>query len=261
MAVKGMASAMGEEGLFDWIGLLGFGLSLAGALSGAAILMGKVLQERQFRLIRSQERMLAQMREEGRRARVFRELQQLVHDLRRPLTVITGLGDVMLAESPSDSRLELLMEAADGMDRMIQEILSGEAVRAVTVREVVDLCLSQISPMPYRDRVVESLSPEVLGLYIRANLMRLSRALVNLIDNGARWGGEVVLVCRRVSGGVEFVVRDRGPGFCGGSFGTGLTFVEDTADSLGGFLEIRSPEDGGCEAALFVPEAREGESG
>jgi len=114
MAVKGLASAMGEEALFDWIGFLGFSLSLTGALSGASILMGKVLQERQFRLIRSQERMLAQMREEGRRARVFRELQHLVHDLRRPLTVITGLVDVILSENPSDRRLRLVMEAAEG---------------------------------------------------------------------------------------------------------------------------------------------------
>mgnify|MGYP001263694200 CR=1 FL=1 len=143
------------------------------------------------------------------------------------------------------------------MNRMIQEILSGEAVRDVTVREVVDLCLSQLSPMPYRERVEESLPEDVAGMVIRANVMRLSRALVNLVDNGARWGGTVKLSCRRVPGGVEFLVRDRGPGFSGGSFGTGLTFVEDTAASHGGAVEIRNPGDGGCEVSMFVPNGQE----
>ncbi|ACZ18379.1 histidine kinase [Thermanaerovibrio acidaminovorans DSM 6589] len=258
MGLKAMASVMGEGVLFDWIGFLGFALSLVGAVGSASITMGKVLQERQFRLIRSQERRMAQLREEGRRARVFRELQGLVHDLRRPLTVIMGLGDVLMAERPGDERLVRMMASAEGMDRMIREILSGDAAGEVRLRDLYDLVLSQVSPMPYRGRIFEAGDEAVGGLVIRANLMRLARALTNLLDNAANaYDGPVEFGGRRVDRGVELFVLDRGPGFgVQGQevrFGTGLTFVEQVARDHGGSFQVRTPEGGGCEAVIFLP--------
>ena len=228
--------------------------------------MGQILQARQFERLRAQDRKLELLRREAERNWVFRELQHLVHDLRRPLTTILGLTDVLLSTLPQGrEELARMVQAGEGMDRMIGEILREDALSLTSAGEVLDLALSQVSPLPWRSRVEERVAPEAAGAGIRANRVRLSRALVNLLDNGARaverGGGAVELRLRRTSDRLEFRVRDDGPGFreeprpgrsTWGSTGLGLPFVEDVAEEHGGTLSVRR-EGTWTEVALSLP--------
>ena len=276
LAVKGIGVLMADGELLDGVGLGGFALAFLGALGTVQILVGQILQARQFQRLRAQDRKLELLRREAERNWVFRELQHLVHDLRRPLTTILGLADVLLSSLPGHrEELTRMIRAGEGMDRMIGEILRDDALSRTSAGEVLDLALSQVSPLPWRARVRERIDPEAEAAPVRANRVRLSRALVNLLDNAARAGeaaeagGEVELTCslesRNESPGVVFAVKDRGPGWREtrpgesgfGSTGMGLAFVRETARRHEGLLEFRDRPGGGCEVRLWLPRAEE----
>ena len=276
LAVKSIGVLMADGELLDGVGLGGFALAFLGALGTVQILVGQILQARQFERLRAQDRKLELLRREAERNWVFRELQHLVHDLRRPLTTILGLTDVLLSTLPQGrEELARMVQAGEGMDRMIGEILREDALSLSSAGEVLDLALSQVSPLPWRARLEERVAPEAAGAGIRANRVRLSRALVNLLDNAARAGETggaetaVDLVCSREvregRQGVLFSVGDRGPGWRDpgpgesgfGSTGMGLAFVRETVRRHEGILEFRDRPGGGCEVRLWLPEASE----
>jgi signal transduction histidine kinase len=111
--------------------------------------------------------------------------------------------------------------------------------------------------------------PEELGnRSIRVNLIRFSRALVNLLDNShrateGRSDPRIFFgVYESQEGNIVLFVRDNGPGFGEGidkrgsrwgSSGLGLAFVKDVTDSHGWKFELGSGPDGGASVELSAP--------
>ena len=116
----------------------------------------------------------------------------------------------------------------------------------------------------------ETVYYHVLDQHIRINLIRLSRALVNLLDNAhlaAMAAGEKDI---RLAAGLDgnhlvLSVRDHGAGFpddyapnsrglsAWGSTGIGLAFVDEVARNHGGNLTIANAPEGGALVCLRLP--------
>ncbi len=176
------------------------------------------------------------------------EREQLREDLLSQLRELTGLvGDLveLARERPPESDLEELDLAA-----------------------LVESCMERMRGHGPSLRFVPGLEP----CMVRADRVRLERAVINLLDNARKWSPEGGTVEVEVSGG-ELVVRDEGPGIeaadrphvfdrfyrsaesrrLPGS-GLGLAIVRQVAEMHGGAAWASAPPSGrGAELHLRLP--------
>ena len=271
-AVKEIAGLLGESAV--WI-LNGAGLVLFFSVFASGLVTAELLVNLGLRLgavmrLRDQERQIAALREEALHSRSLSELQQLVHDLKRPLTAVTGLADVLAADPrllAATPHLEQIAAAAATMNTMISEILYANVRRKAWAREVLEYTLSQLSALPWKEKVTVRSQLEGNGPLLQVNLVRLSRALMNLLDNANRATAGIpipkILFEVRAGGGmVEFEISDNGPGFGvwktdgksgWGSTGIGLAFVREVAEAHGGKVAFRDVEGAGALVCLSLP--------
>ncbi|NCC95811.1 MAG: HAMP domain-containing histidine kinase, partial [Synergistales bacterium] len=227
----------------------------------------------QLRVIRDRERELSKLRQDQVQSRVFREMQYLVHDLKRPLTTITGLADVLVHSSSDPSVIShgnTIQRAAGRMDQMVSEIGDPMAVQTISPAKAVDYCMSQIRPLEWSEKVRVQVPQVADSWRIKVNLIRISRALVNLLENSHRAtegveAPSIVLELDREDRGVIFRVFDNGTGFSKrgslrsqwGSTGLGLAFVREAVESYGGSLSIENRVDGGALVKIFIPNSED----
>jgi two-component system, OmpR family, sensor histidine kinase MprB len=176
------------------------------------------------------------------------EREQLREDLLSQLRELTGLvGDLveLARERPPESDLEELDLAA-----------------------LVESCVERTRGHGPSLRFVAGLEP----CLVRADRVRLERAVINLLDNARKWSPDGGTVEVEVSGG-ELVVRDKGPGIeaadrphvfdrfyrsaesrrLPGS-GLGLAIVRQVAEMHGGAAWASAPPSGrGAELHLRLP--------
>ena len=260
----------------DWgwvLDALSFGMffsAAAGGVAAAALLVGASQRDANLKKIRERDLEIAALREDAIRIRSHREVQQLVHDLARPLTTILGMADV-IADSlpPGDLRryAERISGSGANMNQMINELLREEARQCVPVSALFEYVLSQISAFDWRHSVTVSADDSVLAKRIHINQIRLSRAIVNLLDNANLAVRDSPVKEIRLSATVEghyllLSVIDSGPGFSKtssspmrgvsewGSTGFGLAFVEEVAKNHGGSLLIANGSAGGAVVRL-----------
>jgi len=269
MAVKNIAELPGKNLVLDIVGGIFFLCLFVGALLTIELLVSYERQLEQFRRFRRQEREISALREQQLESRAVREIQHLVHDLKRPLTTITGLTDVILNEIGGGPKehASVILKASRSMDRMISEILDAGSLRPVTLKEVIDYSLSQVSPMDW-SRTIEVRLPEGCGhAEIHANVVRLSRALANLLDNSARASSGVEGQMIRICAYIDFteaviMVEDNGTGFRRApkphrsgwsSTGLGLVFVQEVVREHRGKLSFGKSELGGALVKISIP--------
>ncbi len=271
-AVKDLAVLEEWGRVLDALALGLFFTTCTGGIAAAALMVAASKRSAQFRKIRARDSEIAALREEALVIRGHQEVQQLVHDLRRPLTTILGLADVMVETLPDGTSLKHVKRIARtgaSMNQMIEELLKEDARQEIPVSSLMEYVQSQISAFDWRRTVTVFAEKTVLERKIRVNLIRLSRALVNLLDNAHlavkdREKQDIRLSAFMEGDSVLFVVADNGIGFSEkysredwgfsewGSTGIGLAFVEDVARNHGGTVEIAS-HPGGASVAIRLP--------
>jgi signal transduction histidine kinase len=263
--------------VMDFLGLGGFAVTFIGALMATALLINIDQNARQLRRLMEQNEALAVLREGALRARMLHEIQSLVHDLRRPLTSIHALADVLtvVPEEPEARKYaEKIGSASESMSRMIGEILREEGRSPIDARELLNYAMSQTSPLLWHHFIKTDLDTiETVRFF--GNRIRISRALVNLMENAAHAAEEIenpeIIVKYYVNGNfISFSIRDNGPGIPEdfqtdssrrGSIGLGLAVAQNVAENHGGSFVLRNCPEGGAEALFSLPLEGSGKEG
>ncbi|MFH1601277.1 MAG: ATP-binding protein [Pseudomonadota bacterium] len=200
-----------------------------------------------------------------------RMLAAVAHDLRTPLT-----GLRLRAESAPAEQAQRMVEDIERMDHMIGQVLSyarGELAPArhepVDLGDLLDGCVqhARLRGVGISARLADL--PPFTG---DASLLR--RALDNLIENAARYAGDVELSAGTEDRDLVIDVADRGPGIpdadkqrlltpferressrnrSTGGTGLGLAVAVTAAHQHGGQLALLDREGGGLVARLRLP--------
>jgi two-component system sensor histidine kinase MprB len=206
------------------------------------------------------------------------------HELRTPLTSLRTNIEVLMRtkDLPPADRDELLSD----VDAQLQELatLVGDLVdlardeeRQETEPELVafDQLVRHAVERAQRRAMSVHFEPLLEPGYIRSQPAMLERAVVNVLDNAAKWspaGGKVVVRLWTDAAGWHLVVTDQGPGIppedlphiferfyraasarsMPGS-GLGLAIVKRVVTSHGGTIDVTCPPGGGTRVEVVLP--------
>lgn len=199
-------------------------------------------------------------------------LSSISHDLRTPLTSITGAASSILAGSPNSHELAgTIVEESVRLNQQIQNLLDMTRLQGEEVKlnrewhapgDLVASALRQIAPSLGSRRVDVDLQPMLELLWVDGLLVE--KALVNLLENAARYSGATaavrIAVTRRTKD-LVFTVSDSGPGLPGdpsqvfrlGREGLGLAIVQAIVDLHGGRASARNVPGSGAEFQIALP--------
>jgi len=182
------------------------------------------------------------------------------HELRSPLTVITGAVNTALTEgarlSPEETR-QLLKDAASEAESLshllgnLLELSRAEANRLllyaeeISVKKVVQDTVEEMKQQSSAHQFIVDLSRKIPAVY--ADQLRVERILYNLLDNAVKYspqGGEIRVSVKRDRKHLVIGVSDQGIGIS----------LSDQARLFGPFqrLEESRPDVGGIGLGLLV---------
>ena len=199
-------------------------------------------------------------------------LAAISHDLNTPLTRLR-----LLAEDLGDlhQRAQVLKDIGE-MEVMIQSALAfarddSRQEPSVTV-DIASLLISLCDTVSDGGQAARYSGPDHASLPCRPVAMR--RAIGNLIDNGCKYGEEVVVGLEARDDAVEIRIADRGPGIADqdrekafapfqrlessrnrqtGGTGLGLPIARDIIRSHGGDITLQNRRDGGLTVTVRLP--------
>jgi diguanylate cyclase (GGDEF)-like protein/PAS domain S-box-containing protein len=210
-------------------------------------------------------------------------LVALVHELRGPLTVVQGYGELLEADVPPAAAVPALKRNVDRMAAILQSIddvnslergalalrLGDEKLGSV-VRGVIE---GFAASRPKAKIVLECDPPDLDSLATRIDRVRIEQVLWNLVANALRYGpaeGPVVIRITRDDDTISCAVIDQGPGlppeeaprlfrkFARGDrriagSGLGLYLARGIARAHGGDVTYERASEGGAEFRLSLP--------
>lgn len=207
-------------------------------------------------------------------------LSDVGHELKTPVTIVSGHLDVMDASDPADVRAtrELVLDELGRMGRLIQDLTQEAALRGPSpLRPQATDMTALVEQVVVKVRGIEGASVRrgpVAPIHAVVDRARITQALLQLAQNGvSHGGGDLVLGIRSRGETMELFVRDHGPGVPvdereriferfhrgaaddgrGGS-GLGLNIVAAIAQNHGGAATVRDPATGpGAEFVLTIP--------
>lgn len=217
---------------------------------------------------------------EERLSSIGRLLSQVVHDLKSPLTVISGYVQLMEESADHETRSKYASEilkqfqAMGAMQREVLAFARGETEIFVR-RVIVDRLLSDLSEQMQRDldeHHVQLVIVKEKKLVAYVDSERLTRALMNLVVNAkeamAVQGGGIISINAEAEGDtLKIRVADTGPGVpakiaprlfqsfvtLGKSDGTGLglAIVKRIVEEHGGTVRLCPSKEGACFVLTF----------
>lgn len=201
-----------------------------------------------------------------------RAMEALSHDLRTPLARLTLAADYIEPEEIKTLVADNVAEL-DGMLRSLSDWLRAQ--HSASVAEAVDLPALIRGVMARWPGAVRYEGPKTL--VVTSHREPLEQALIRLIDNAVRFGGQAKIRLAAGDGdGPVIEVLDQGPGlteeamariyepfFRGdaarardtGGFGLGIPTAERLIKRFGGRLAIDNREGGGVRARIWPPMA------
>lgn len=149
------------------------------------------------------------------------------HELRTPLTSIQGYAETLLDSSAENNHsrefLEIIRKNANRMSRLTEDLLtlarveSGEQrfdIQPVAAAEILQEAVQNFRELARAHGIelqVQDSAPDLVS----ADREAIHQVFSNLIDNALKYAASsdrLVLGARRAESGVEFYVRDFGPG-------------------------------------------------
>ncbi len=209
-------------------------------------------------------------------------LASLSHDLRTPLTAVTAAAEALSATGDEAELVETVRSEARRLNRFLSDLLDLTRIEegAVTpdlapidLTDVIAAVVGDLSKTLAERKVLTSIDP-ALPL-VKADAVLLNHALLNLVDNAAKYSPSdkpIEIVARMGRRGPVIDVLDGGPGIpqgneerifdrfargetsdrTGGS-GLGLAIVKGFAEAMGFTVEAARRQGGGSRFTIRIP--------
>lgn len=213
------------------------------------------------------------------------------HELKTPLTSISGYAETLLADAEADPGttrrfLETILSNARRMQRLVDDQLDLSRIEsgrwqprvstvdtAGLIREAWAACADRAGALSIGLEV----EVDQQAATLRGDADGLRQVFVNLLDNAVRYspeGAKVRCHARRVRDGVELAVSDKGPGIARehlpriferfyradpsrsrdeGGTGLGLAIVKHLVEAHGGRVTAESTLGAGTTLRVFLP--------
>jgi PAS domain S-box-containing protein len=232
---------------------------------------------------RSDQAMSIARREAERADRAKSEfLSRMSHDLRTPLNAMLGFAELLDMDNlTADQRESVtqILEAGRHLLNLMNEVLDITSIEsgnltlspeAVAIPEIVDRMVTLMRPLAAPRQIdVQALPSAGRDLHVRADRLRLTQILLNLMSNAIKYnrvGGRVTLSCDDAGEGrIRLSVTDTGAGIRPEKLaqlftpferlgadqtgiegtGLGLALSRGLAEAMGGTLGVRSEIDRG----------------
>jgi two-component system sensor histidine kinase KdpD len=236
------------------------------------------------RTLLADEAQAAQVRAEAERVRNAL-LSAVSHDLRTPLTAITGAasavleGETRLDDVTRHELLESIRDEAERLNRLVNNLLDVTRLESgslqlrrewIPVEELVGVALARLAK-PLGDRKVTTRLPEDLPPVLVDGLL-IEQVLINLLENATKHtpaGQPIDIEAHRVADSIVVDVADRGPGLptgeeqrifdkffgvgTGGGAGLGLTICRAIVEAHGGRIRGDNRQGGGAVFRFSLP--------
>ena len=208
-------------------------------------------------------------------------LASAVHELRTPLSVITGFAGLIQERWDDADRDDLavmvgaLARNAERMNRLVDELIAlASAHREVVVLDLMEVDLRDLLRAASLPALAHGLSVELhcpAALSMRTDAYQVEQIVATLVDN-ARCHGRppVLMTAEAVPSGISITIRDGGPTIpanrvsrlfepfsvesANASHGLGLYTALCSARRLGGNLKY-IPSGGGGAFVLTLPQS------
>jgi two-component system sensor histidine kinase MprB len=201
------------------------------------------------------------------------------HELRTPVTSLRTNIEVLLTggELPADDRRRLLEDVRAETEELgalitdVIELARGDEPLAGVEEVQLDVLVAESIARAQRRRPSVAFEATLDPTVVEGLPDRLGRAVDNLLDNAAKYGGEESVVEVALRGG-ELSVRDHGPGIPEGDrahvfdrfyrgatargrpgSGLGLAIVRQVAETHGGTIAVHEGAGGGSRFVLALP--------
>jgi two-component system sensor histidine kinase KdpD len=215
-------------------------------------------------------------------------LSSVSHDLRTPLSVITGAAsalvesDAMIAPAARKDLAQTIQEEAERLNRLVRNLLDMTRLAAGPVRitkewqpldGVVGAAIGRLEGQ-LRGRNVDTHLPRDLPL-VPIDGVLIEQLFINLLENAAKYtpaGSPIVISARKDDSGLVVDLADRGPGIPpdlaqkifekffrlprereGGGAGLGLAICRAIVEAHGGRIWVDSREGGGAAFHFTLP--------
>jgi PAS domain S-box-containing protein len=246
---------------------IGFSASMIqgpGDFNGAVFLFVDMTERRNLERAAELNRQLAQIGE---------LTAGVVHELRNPLSVISGMGELlqrkMEGEDPRHKYIDAILQETRNLERLVSQFLGfakpfeldlGLCAPQGIIDRVIDLCQPHAQGRPVR--LESRVAPDLPD--IQADGPKLVQALVNIVNNAidaVADDGLVALIARREQGDIVFEILDNGPGIHlkpgedlfkpffskkEGGTGLGLAIAHRIVTSHSGFITYGDRPEGGA---------------
>ncbi len=215
-------------------------------------------------------------------------LANVSHDLRTPLTMIKGYGEVMrdLPGENTPENLQIIIDEAGRLNDLVNDLLDLSRLEAGVLKlEMARFCLTQSvrEILGRYDKLAGYSFPFMAEeeIYVVADQLKISQVVYNLVNNAVNYAGEdkTVFLRQEVLGDrVRILVTDRGEGIPGDKLqdiweryykvdrehrraqvgtGLGLAIVKNVLDLHGGTYGVISQVGEGSTFWFELPVAPE----
>jgi two-component system phosphate regulon sensor histidine kinase PhoR len=210
-------------------------------------------------------------------------LADVSHELKTPIFAAQGFVHTLI-DNPDESaeiRAKFLEKAAkslDGLDNLVQDLLTVSQIetgaikiekKKMNLRTLVEEIFEQVEAKAKKRGVTLTMEANAGPIYVRADMLRISQVILNLVVNGIKYGNEnglvkVVLIEKKKV--VQISVIDNGPGIANehlhriferfyridksrsknsGGTGLGLSIVKHIVQAHNGKITVHSGENKG----------------
>jgi two-component system phosphate regulon sensor histidine kinase PhoR len=210
-------------------------------------------------------------------------LADVSHELKTPIFAAQGFVHTLLDNPDEDVEirskfLEKAAKSLDGLDNLVQDLLTVSQIetgaikidkKKMNLRALVEEIFEQVEAKARKRSISLKLDAPEGPVYVKADLMRISQVILNLVVNAIKYGnenGKVIVELVEKKKVVQISVIDNGPGIANehlhriferfyridksraknsGGTGLGLSIVKHIIQAHNGKIAVHSAENKG----------------